>query len=707
MDELLEYKEKLFNDISIVSENEEVFPEESFFEYVSEVLSDAGILDNVEYCPYRNTRKGLRLDGYSWNALERTICGIIVDFTNEPDTSATLTNTVLTDIGKRVTRFFESATTKDFIESLEVTDPGRMAASDIDSFLKEALKIRVVVFTDQVLSSRIKKLSIESILEKDTSIEVWDIERLKGLEEADGEYEPFTVDLEAIGGGIRALPANISEHGFSTYLAVMPAKTLSAIYDEYGQRLLESNVRTFLDFRAATNRGMRASLVTEPDHFFAYNNGLTVTATSIETTDDSGVYTITALENMQIVNGGQTTAAIYFSPREKGGIRGEDGTHLYSDIQLEKVYIQMKLTVIEQRELADEMKTNIATFANSQNSIQQSDLISNHPFHVNIETRSRKQLMPPGEDGLSTKWFYERARGQYSTLLRARNAKLKTKFQTEYPKKQLFSKTDMAKYENTWRMKPWQVKKGAQANLKLLGEVITKEFEKDEKQFEAAYFNDLVSKMILFRSVDTAVLQAEWYKDERGLKAEIVTYAIALLRYALTEQDKDIDLASIFKHQRVSNLLLDRIVALARTIRTKITDFEFTGGVTNPSEFCKSEKGWNKIQTLDVDLDALGVGEILSSQEVSSADDERDGVNTASQTIGAYEYVMDVSANEWDSLAEFYSKLYPSSHKNVGIPQKCANMHRHPNMVMLSERQFEQAKQIRIAAQKDGFDFIS
>ena len=95
MDELLEYKEKLFNDISIVSENEEVFPEESFFEYVSEVLSDAGILDNVEYCPYRNTRKGLRLDGYSWNALERTICGIIVDFTNEPDTSATLTNTVL------------------------------------------------------------------------------------------------------------------------------------------------------------------------------------------------------------------------------------------------------------------------------------------------------------------------------------------------------------------------------------------------------------------------------------------------------------------------------------------------------------------------------------------------------------------------------------------------------------------------------------
>ena len=325
MDELLEYKNTVFNTISIDSDNNEVFPGESYFEYVSDLLSNAGILDNVEYCPYRNTRKGLRIDGYSWNALEKTICGIVVNFTNDPELIETLTNSEIGDIAKRVTRFFEHVAEESFIDSLEVTDPGRIAASDIGLYLEDALKFRVVLFTDQVLSTRVKKLSIDSILGKDTSIEIWDLERLKALDETDGEYEEFTVNFEELGGGIRALPANISEHGFSTYLAVMPASLLSAVYDEYGQRLLESNVRTFLDFRAGTNRGMRKSLVTEPEHFFAYNNGLTVTATGVMTKEENGQILITALENMQIVNGGQTTAAIYFSPREKGGIKSADG----------------------------------------------------------------------------------------------------------------------------------------------------------------------------------------------------------------------------------------------------------------------------------------------------------------------------------------------------------------------------------------------
>lgn len=704
MDELLEYKNRVFNTISIDSDTNEIFPEESYFEYVSDLLSNAGILDNVQYCPYRNTRKGLRIDGYSWNALERTICGIVVNFTNEPDLIETLTNTQIGDIGKRVARFFESVGKDSFIDSLEVTDPGRIAASDISLYLEDALKFRVVVFTDQVLSARVKKLSIDGILGKDTSMEIWDLERLKGLEETDGEYEEFTVNVAELGGAIRALPANLSEHGFNTYLAVMPASLLSAIYDEYGQRLLESNVRTFLDFRAATNRGMRKSLVTEPEHFFAYNNGLTVTATGIEALVEGGQLLITALDNMQIVNGGQTTASIYFSPREKGGIKSADKTYNYSDIELDKVYVQMKLTVIEDRDVADVMKANIATFANSQNSIQQSDLVSNHPFHLNIETRSRKQLMPAGENGLSTKWFYERARGQYSTHLRGLGAAQRRRFETEYPKKQVFTKPEMAKYENTWRMKPHMVKKGAQANLKALGAEIIREFEKNESTFGPAFYNDLVSKMILFRMVDHAVLQANWYKEERGLKAEIVTYSIALLRHALLEEKKDIDLSSIYRRQAVSETILSLIVSVARTIREKITDFEFTGGVTNPSEFCKSEKGWKAIQSIEVDISNLGGGDVLSADQVSDANKERRGINEVAKSITGLEYVMSISAAEWDLIAEHNAKIYPTDHKNVGVPRKCAELHR--GNAMPTDRQLKLAKDIRDAAYLDGFEYI-
>lgn len=704
MDDLLEYKSEIFKSISLDSDTNEVFPEESYFEYASELLSNAGILDNVEYCPYKNSKKGIRIDGYNWNELEKTLCGIIVDFTNEPDVIETLTNTQIDKLGKRVTRFFERIEDDAFQESLEVTDPGRIALSDMERYLPDALKFRVVIFTDQVLSARVKKLAIEDVLGKNTSIEIWDLERLKGLEKSDSEYEEFTVDLEALGGGIRAIPANLSEHGISTYLGVMPAQRLSAIYDEFGQRLLESNVRTFLDFRAGTNRGMRKSLLTEPEHFFAYNNGITVTATAVETTLEDGQLVITSLDNMQIVNGGQTTAAIYFSPREKGGIKGADKTYNYSDIDLSKVYVQMKLTVIESKKEADVIKANIATFANSQNSIQQSDLVSNHPFHLNIETRSRKQSMPAGENGLSTKWFYERARGQYSTQLRAFSLGQRRRFEAEYPKKQVFTKTDMAKYENTWRLKPYLVKRGAQANLKAFGGEIIKEFMKDENDFGPAFYNDLVSKMILFRMVDASILQADWYKAERGLKAEIVTYSIALLRHALLENKQDIDLASIYRNQSVSDTLLRKIVSLAKYIRDSITDIEFTGGVTNPSEFCKSEKGWKKIQSIKVDLGELGKGHVLSVEEAADTEKEKRSANEASQSIMGLEYVMRVPVEEWDLLADFNASIYPPNHINVGIPRVCANCHRSGQLPSL--KQLKLAKEIRDAAYLVGFDFL-
>ena len=396
---------------------------------------------------------------------------------------------------------------------------------------------------------------------------------------------------------------------------------------------LKATCEPFWDFRAATNRGMRKSLITEPENFFAYNNGITVTATAVETKENDGQLEITSLDNMQIVNGGQTTAAIYFSPREKGGIKGADRTYNYSDIDLSKVYVQMKLTVIDDKEAAVVIKENIARFANSQNSIQQSDLVSNHPFHLNIETRSRKQLMPAGENGLSTKWFYERTRGQYSTQLRALSSGQRRRFEAQYPKKQLFTKVEMAKYENTWRMQPYVVKKGAQANLKALGAEIIKEFEKDENAFGPAFYKDLVSKMILFKMVDASILQADWYKAERGLKAEIVTYSIALLRHALLKNKQDIDLASIYRRQRVSDALLNEIVSLSKVVRECITDIEFTGGVTNPSEFCKSEKGWKKIQSIEVDLSELGTGHVLSAEEADDAEKEKRGLNDASQTI--------------------------------------------------------------------------
>ena len=87
--------------------------------------------------------------------------------------------------------------------------------------------------------------------------------------------------------------------------------------------------------------------------------------------------------------------------------------------------------------------------------------------------------MPAGETGIPSKWFYERTRGQYNIKLRSEGTSARKKqFQVQFPSNQKFVKTDLAKYENTWRLNPHEVKKGAQWNLKKLGKEISAEFEK-------------------------------------------------------------------------------------------------------------------------------------------------------------------------------------------------------------------------------------
>lgn len=312
--------------------------------------------------------------------------------------------------------------------------------------------------------------------------------------------------------------------------------------------------------------------------------------------------------------------------------------------------------------------------------------------------------MPIGPTGFSHKWFYERARGQYSTHLRPMSVSKQNKFIAEYPKNQVFTKTDMAKYENTWRMRPHEVKKGAQANLKLLGQVILKEFEADEETFGAAYYNDLVAKMILFRTADYEIPRSDWYKSEKGFKAEVVTYTISLLRHVLLKNNKDINLSKIFKDQKISSSLSEFIVELGKTVREKITDPDFRDGIANPSEFCKSEKGWLKFKELDVDISKLDPKDILDKDQITESKKEKKEVNETSKVINDYALAMTISEKEWQFISEFNAPIYGAEHKNVRLPQKCIGLLKPGSR--LSEKQVKEAIKIRESAYANGFDFI-
>lgn len=703
--ELKAFRSDLFLEIGLESHVSGLFTEESFFNVVADKLSNAGVVDNAQYANYKHSRLGIRIDGYSWNELERTFNFIISDVGSSEFDIETLTNTEIQKLFKRLEKFIEHASNHQVSD--EELDT---AVAEVSSLLTEVkdqiVKYRLIIITDSILSSRFKLPSRNDSDSVERIYEIWDLERLMNLEQSSGSNESFTVGKDYFGSGLPIIKASDSSNGTTSYLGVMPASILSAIYDEFGQRLLESNVRTFLDFRSGVNKGIRKSLVTEPENFFAYNNGITVTADDGDIVKGNGTYKLISLKNMQIVNGGQTTASIYFSPKENGSVKTDTGEIAYRSIDLSKVSVQMKLTILnsDDPEFSDIYKASISQYANSQNSVQQSDLVSNHPFHLAIERLSRIQLCPPNNSGLAQKWFYERTRGQYSTKLRALTAASRKKFELEFPKSQVFTKTDLAKYENTWRMNPHIVKKGAQANLKLLGADLIKEYQSNPIDFEAAFFQDLIAKMILFRTVDKAILKTDWYRSESGLKAEAVTFSIALVRFTLRSKGSDINLRGIYKEQRVSSTLLDVILSSAYIIRHSISDSEFRGGTGNPSEFCKTDRGWKKIQSVSLDLSGLRKADIVSTNQVTVQLEEKKEINKASKSVSDYALIFDKGQGYWSALSTFYLKRrYPLSSIQVSLVLAASKMANGGKV--MSDKQVKAALKFANEAESDGFEY--
>ena len=661
-DDYREYKKELLNRLRAGVEANSTFTEDNFFEEVSQLLMDKGLYDDIEPKQYRNTNKGIFIHGYSWNEVEKILSGVIVKFSNNEEI-LTISQSEIEKLGKQCSKFIESIDNEKFVGNMAVTDPGRDLADTMLHFKELAVKYRVIIFTDYLMSDRVKrdKIKIDDIFGKRTNIEICDLERIRDIDEADDDVsENFTVNFSEFTQlrGIKALEANVKEDHVNSYLCIMPGRVLSKLFNEYGQKLLESNVRTFLQFSGKPNKAMKTTLLKNPTDFFSYNNGLTVTASNIEMEDTSDGKIITTIDNMQIVNGGQTTSVIYFAPKEKGAQSGID----FRDIDLDKVFVQMKLTVIKDKEKSEEIKSNVAQFANLQNAISPSDLVSNHPLHRLIEKHSRKHTVPIGDHtSINTYWFYERARGQYQTKIRALGTKTQQrKFQELNPKSQKFSKTDFAKFENTWRMRPHEVKKGAQANLRAIGEKLIEEYDQDESNFELPFFKDLISKAILFNRCDEYIKkEAAWYQPGGGgLKAETVTYTIALLRHLLLQEKKDIDLTRIYDNQNISETLKKELLSLGEIVRDSIIDRGFTDGMTNPSEFCKKEVCWTKFKKLKYKIKYLDDNDIIGGDELKNKKEDQDKLSKTSASVSSYDEVSSIDPNKWDSIAEFLSNKY-------------------------------------------------
>ena len=410
----------------------------------------------------------------------------------------------------------------------------------------------------------------------------------------------------------------------------------------------------FLQGRGKVNQGIRNTIYQDPDMFFAYNNGITATAEGVETSDTPDGKVITSIRNFQIVNGGQTTASIHTALRNK-------------DADLDRVFVQMKMSIVEPDKVL-EVVPKISQYANTQNRVTDADFSANHLFHIRMEGFSRR-IFAPAQDGnvRDSKWFYERARGQYQDARGSLTAQKRRQFDLTYPKSQVFSKTDLAKYENVWRGKPDTVSKGAQKNFADFATYMGSEWNNGrETHFNELYYRTAVAKAIIFREVERIVSQQIWYQG--GYRANIVAYAIAKLGHEVSKRNKAINFEAVWRVQQLSPALRDALTMAAEVANDIIV--KAPPNMRNVTEWAKQQACWNRVSEAPMSLPPqfesalLNPGEIVEAQR-EAVKDQRvlDGIEAQTAVVQAGpEFWIRVS--EWGEQRQLVS---PDDRSFLGV----------------------------------------
>lgn len=604
----------------------------AFMEAVSNELIETGFAEGFELCHFK-AQRGMRVDGYWFND-EGALDLFVADFDARRELS-TLTRTEADAAFRRVANFFEASFSKNLSEELEITSPEYGLARQIADRRGSIRQLNLVLFSERALSEKIQDIPDTTVAGVPASHQIWDISRLQRQRSSRGHKEPLDLDLEQMfGKGLLCLPAHLGSGTYQSYLLVVPAEVLATLYEKFGARLLEQNVRTFLQARGNVNQGIRSTILSEPGMFFAYNNGITATAQSVEVRPTDAGLAVTKVVDLQIVNGGQTTASLFHTKRR-------------DKADLSQIFVQMKLSVIDSQQ-SETVVPRISEYANTQNRVNAADFFSNHPFHVRMEGFSRR-LWAPAQKGSQreTRWFYERARGQYADAQSKLTPAEQRRFKVEHPKPQMFTKTDLAKFENVWDDHPRWVNLGSQKNFARYATRIGSEWEKSSDEFNELYFKRAVARGIAFRAAERIVSSQPWYNG--GYRANIVAYSLALLGEIAKRREARVNFLAIWDAQAIDDVLERSIVTASQVVNNDIT--KPPAGISNISEWCKREACWTRIQTRLEDVEKLLPPE-FHERLVSLADQATD-TRSARRTqridngIEAQRLVLAVPAPEW------------------------------------------------------------
>jgi len=616
-------------------------------------------------------QRKLRVDAYEIDEADDSIRLLVADF-DGGDQLETIGRTRVDSVLAQLKAFVEdSITGKIRNSSLAESEQTAELARIIEQRHRRSVtgargvsRYRFYLITDAVLSDRVKDLPADEIDGVPIERHVWDVGRLRAVSSSLLGTEEFDIDFtQYVAAGIPCLRASEGTD-YEGYLCVIQGDVLADLYDRYGSRLLEGNVRSFLSTTGKVNKGIQATVRAQPDRFFVFNNGISATATAaVVVQTDAGSRLISATY-LQIVNGGQTTASLHVARRK-------------DDADLSAIQVPMKLSVVraENSEMLDEMIQKIARYSNSQNKVSDADFFSNHPFHRALERRSRT-LPAPRSAGMTfnTYWFYERARGQYLNAQAKMTIKQKKEFLRDHPRSQLLSKTDLAKFENSWRKLPHIVSRGAQKNFLNFADYVGKNYGTDGAQFDNDhYFKEAVSRAVLFRFVENMVSEAKksWYRGD--YRAQIVTYTIAKLASTLHEKAPGFTLnnAKIWTNQGISLALAAQLEQIAMAVSEKITSPPVAA--MNVGEWCKTEACWSEVVAMDIALSEQTVGELVSTQDTQQVQLEAFARASEDAVINAVVMVVSLAKDGcWSRMLEWSRQYSPLFGKEADLVRLAA-----------------------------------
>lgn len=588
--EFHEYRQEFLSTVKIAAESDQESTVTSFVKEAADTLLEAGVIPDYEPCFFmgagkRNRR--LRVDGYALDDYDMTMYMLVADFSGA-DEAETLIMSRAKTVFDRLSAFIEEAMTGKLHE-IEISTP---AYDLVESLRMNQLRIRrfsLILVTDKIASEKIETLPFREMQNIQVEYHIWDMNRFFKVAESESGRDELWIDLkDYMNGGIPCLEASTAQtEEYRSFLCVLPGNVLADIYDKYGSRLLEGNVRSFLSTKRAVNKKIRETIISKPMRFFAYNNGISGTATEVVMEKNDFGRVITEIKGLQIVNGGQTTASL-------------SNARFKDKASLDNIYIQMKLTEVDAG-IANSIIPDISRSSNSQNKVSEADFFSNHAFHIQMEKMSRRIFAPAiGGAQFETHWFYERANGQYlQEQIRMKKSE-KDRFLMMNPKKQKIVKTDLAKVYNAWRGLPQKVSLGAQKNFSVFAVWATEEWEKDNSQFNELFFKRIVSLIILFRQTGIMIKQQAWY--ENGYLANLIAYSVAKLSHMFKENypEQELDLMRIWDKQIIPVILSEQLIPIFAAVFNILTAQDRL--VQNVTEWSKNNACWDRIKTVPVSL---------------------------------------------------------------------------------------------------------